>query len=265
METNRIVTAALVGGLTIGAVSTGFVVAQVFSNSGHNYAGQYQNAAQQSPGPSSGMNGAPAASSPSPMPSSMGPMTSMTPSAPANSNVFTDSSLAEFIAKKAGTSLAGRSPQSVPASQAGPLSDQVPAAASIDRQSNTIIFRTSTVSFTVVAIAPDKPDMTFVVAGLANPSIVVPQGARVTVRFVNNDTDEAHGWLITSHKPPFQFGQPDTPAIAGADSGVIGDPVAGNDGANTISFTATSPGSYEYICPMPGHAQMGMDGVFTVG
>jgi rusticyanin len=84
------------------------------------------------------------------------------------------------------------------------------------------------------------------------------------VRFVNNDADEAHGWLITGNRPPFGFGQPVMPAVAGASAGVIGDPDAAGDGADTIGFTAPSAGGYQYICPMPGHAQMGMHGAFIV-
>lgn len=87
---------------------------------------------------------------------------------------------------------------------------------------------------------------------------------RTQVRFINNDTDEAHGWLITEDTAPFQFGQPATPAIAGAYAGVIGDPTAAGDGANAISFTASGTGDYHYACPMPGHAQMGMHGSFIV-
>jgi plastocyanin len=120
------------------------------------------------------------------------------------------------------------------------------------------------VSFTVVAIAPGQPDMTFTVAGLSNPAIIVPRGAQVTVQFINNDTDEAPGWLVTGNRPPFGFGQPATPALAGAFSGVIGHPTVNGDGANTITFTASDPGSYDYIWPMPGHAQMGMHGSFTI-
>jgi hypothetical protein len=87
------------------------------------------------------------------------------------------------------------------------------------------------VSFTVVAIAPGEPDMTFTVAGLANPTIIIPAQARVTVRFINNDTNEAHGWLVTTHKPPFAFGQPATPAIAGGYAG----------GSSTSSRAANVP------------------------
>jgi uncharacterized cupredoxin-like copper-binding protein len=34
--------------------------------------------------------------------------------------------------------------------------------------------------------------------------------------------------------------------------------------AGTIDFTATTPGSYQYLCPVPGHAREGMAGSFTV-
>jgi uncharacterized cupredoxin-like copper-binding protein len=34
--------------------------------------------------------------------------------------------------------------------------------------------------------------------------------------------------------------------------------------AGTLSFTATTAGTYRYLCPVPGHAQQGMGGMFTV-
>lgn len=33
---------------------------------------------------------------------------------------------------------------------------------------------------------------------------------------------------------------------------------------HTATFTATTPGTYHYLCPVPGHAQEGMTGTFTV-
>jgi rusticyanin len=257
MQRNRIITATLAGGLIIGAASTGYVIAQFTSGPGRGYAGQHQDAANGSPGRA-------ASSAPPSTPAgSPGPVAPPDPATP-DGGTFSDSSLAQFIAQRAGTGLAGKAPQSVPASQVKALSGQDPAGASIDSRTGTITFSTATVSLTVVAIAPGKPDMTFTIAGLTDPAIIIPRGARVTVRFINNDTDEAHGWLITGNRPPFRFGQPDTPAIAGASSGVVGDPTAAGDGANTITFTASAAGSYDYICPMPGHAQMGMHGSFTV-
>jgi uncharacterized cupredoxin-like copper-binding protein len=35
-------------------------------------------------------------------------------------------------------------------------------------------------------------------------------------------------------------------------------------GTVTIAFTAVTPGSYQYLCPVPGHAREGMAGLFTV-
>lgn len=245
MAPNRILTIVLAGGIAIGAASTGYVTAQFTSASGH-YASHYQPAAPSSP---------------------MAPSATMPSSSPAGSgsgSTFKDRPLAQFIAQKAGTRLAGKAPQNVPLSQVKALSEQDPAGASIDKRTDTITFHTTTASFTVVAIASGKPDMTFTIAGLTNPAIIVPQGAHVTVQFINNDTDEAHGWLITGNEPPFGFGQPAVPAIAGAYAGVIGDPTAAGDGAHTITFTAGDARSYNYICPMPGHAQMGMHGSFTV-
>jgi rusticyanin len=273
MQRNRILTVALVGGLTIGAASTGYVIAQFASYSGRSYAGQYQNPAGGYAGPASpgtGYTGSPAAGAPATGSPAMGsdpaamPSGAMPSASAGPGGGFADASLAQYIAQKAGTGLAGRAPQSVPAGQVKALSEQVPAGASIDAATRTITFTSAAVSFTVVAIAPGEPDMTFTVAGLVNPTIIVPAQARVTVRFINNDTDEAHGWLVTSHQPPFAFGQPATPAIAGGYAGVIGDPSGGRDGASTVSFSAAGAGSYDYICPMPGHAQMGMHGAFIV-
>jgi nitrite reductase (NO-forming) len=32
----------------------------------------------------------------------------------------------------------------------------------------------------------------------------------------------------------------------------------------TLTFTAGTPGTYRYLCPVPGHAQKGMTGTFIV-
>ena len=180
------------------------------------------------------------------------------------SSGFSSSSLAQSIGQQVGTAMAGLAPQTVSLAQTVKLSDQVPAGASVDRASNTITFTASSVSFTVVAVPPGGPDMTFRVAGLTDPAIVVPQNAQVTVQFINGDNDEAHAWMIVDEQPPFSFYQGKTPAISGAFSGLIGDPAANGQGASNLTFQAGPAGTYQYICPMPGHAQMGMHGAFIV-
>jgi len=177
---------------------------------------------------------------------------------------FSSSSLAQSIGKQVGTAMAGTAPQTVSLAQTRMLGDQVPAGASVDKASNTITFAGSSVSLTVVAVPPGGPDMSFRVAGLTDPTLVVPRSAQVTVQFINGDTDEAHAWMVVSEQPPFSFYQPKTPAISGAYSGLIGDPTASGQGASTITFQAGPAGTYQYICPMPGHAQMGMHGAFII-
>lgn len=174
---------------------------------------------------------------------------------------YSNNQLANSIAKQTGTQLASDSPMYVPASRALALASAVPPGAR--EAGNTITFTSRRVSFTVAAVLPGGPDMTFRIGGLVNPSLVIPAYATVTVEFINADTDEAHGWEVTSTGPPFPF-QIGQPALPGAFARGLGDPTSAGDGAETITFTAGRGGRYQYVCPMPGHAQMGMHGSLTV-
>lgn len=177
---------------------------------------------------------------------------------------FSSPSLAQSIAQKIGTKLAGEAPLTVTPSQIRILGNQVPAGASISKSANQITFSGTSVSFVVESVPANNPDMTFRIAGLINPTVVVPNGARVSVEFINADSDEAHGWLVTSERAPFNFGQSNDPTIPNAAAGLIGDPTPAGHGAITFTFQASPRGTYSYICPMPGHAQMGMHGTFVV-
>ena len=176
---------------------------------------------------------------------------------------YRNDALATQIAQQSGTQLASDSPTYTPLSQVAAASTATPQGASVNKGTNSITFATETVSFTVVSVPPGGPDMTFRIAGLVNPTVVVPKGAAVSVTFINADTDEAHGWEVTAAQPPFQF-QIGAAAFAGAFARGLGDPTAAGDGTETVSFTASKSGNYQYVCPMPGHAQMGMHGAFTV-
>jgi rusticyanin len=174
---------------------------------------------------------------------------------------YSNNQLATSIAQQTGTQLAADSPMYVPASQAQAMASAVPPGAR--EAGNTITFTSSRVSFTVAAVPPGGPDMTFRIGGMVNPALIIPARATVTVEFINADTDQAHGWEVTSTGPPFRFhiGQP---ALPGAFARALGDPTSAGDGAETITFTAGPGGPYQYVCPMPGHAQMGMHGSLTV-
>lgn len=54
------------------------------------------------------------------------------------------------------------------------------------------------------------------------------------------------------------------PSFPGSARWFLGKLTAAGMHAATITFTATTPGSYQYLCPVPGHAQEGMAGAFTV-
>ena len=155
----------------------------------------------------------------------------------------------------------------VSTAQAAADANAVPPGASVDVAGNRLIFTGDTVILTLVAGTNEKNDYAFEAAGLTNPQIVVPAGARVTLRLVNADTDTAHGVLVTTTDTAATTWMPmmtSTVAFPGAAIWALG--VAGSSGAPTAttSFTAATPGTYTYLCAVPGHAQQGMHGTFTV-
>lgn len=163
-----------------------------------------------------------------------------------------------------GRAFAGRATQHESLSRAEADANDVPAGATVDRAANRIRFTTANASMTVVANPPNGRDMAFRIAGLENPTIQVNQAALVTIRFVNGDSDSAHGWLLLD--PVVQLGSEvhGPRAFAGAYAPILGDPTQAGQPVETISFRATTDGSYRYECPVPGHAAMGMQGTFAV-
>ena len=150
--------------------------------------------------------------------------------------------------------------------QATALGGQVPAGAQVSPAANTITFTTSTVRLTILASPSGGPDETFRAAGMVNPHIIVPAGAQVTIQLINGDPDTAHGLVITNGNAaaswmPMMAARP---AFTGSALWFLGDPSAAGVHAGTLTFTAVAQGTYRYLCPVPGHAQEGMTGTFTV-
>ena len=149
--------------------------------------------------------------------------------------------------------------------QAQRLGSQVPAGASIDRPAGTITFTTTSVNLAVLA-SPAMPAESFRIAGMTNPAISVPAGAHVTIELINADQDMAHGLVITpagAARSPMPM-MTAAPAFAGSALWFLGKPTAAGMHAGTLTLTAATPGSYQYLCPVPGHARDGMAGTFTV-
>jgi len=165
-----------------------------------------------------------------------------------------------------GALFANASGPRVSAARAAQLGSQVPAGATLDRAANRITFTGATVRLTVLASPAGGPDETFRIAGLTDPAITVPAGAQVRIEVINADPDTAHGLVITaggntSSSMPMVTARP---AFPGSAVWFLGNPTPAGMYAATLSFTATTAGSYRYLCPVPGHAQEGMTGAFTV-
>jgi rusticyanin len=154
----------------------------------------------------------------------------------------------------------------VSAARAAALGSQVPAGAQVSKAAGAITFTTATVRLTILASPPGGPDETFRVAGLVSPRIVVPAGARVTIQLINADPGTAHGLIVTAGDVSTSWMPMMTarPAFTGSALWFLGNPTSAGLHEGTLTFTAATPGTYHYLCPVPGHAQKGMTGTFTV-
>ena len=152
------------------------------------------------------------------------------------------------------------------AARAAALGSQAPAGAQVSKAANTVTFTTSTVKLAIVASPSGGPDETFRIADLVNPRIIVSAGARVTIQLVNADSDTAHGLVVTAGNLSTSWMPMMTarPAFAGSALWFLGNPTSAGMHEGTLTFTATTPGTYHYLCPVPGHAQKGMTGTLTV-
>jgi rusticyanin len=150
--------------------------------------------------------------------------------------------------------------------QVARLGRQIPAGATVSRAQHSITFSGTTVRLVVLASPAGDPDETFRMAGMVNPAVVVKVDARVSIEVINADPDTAQGLVITasgirSAQMPMLTA---SPAFAGSAVWFLGNPTSAGMHAATLSFTARTPGTYRYLSPVPGHAQQGMTGTFTV-
>jgi rusticyanin len=151
-------------------------------------------------------------------------------------------------------------------SKATQLGNEMPAGTTVDTARHRITFSGASAQLVVVASPSGGPDETFRIAGMVNPTIEVNADTRVRIEVVNADADAAHGLVVTatgtrSSWMPMMTARP---AFTGSALWFLGEPTSAGMHASTFSFTATTPGTYEYLCPVPGHAQKGMLGTFVV-
>lgn len=137
----------------------------------------------------------------------------------------------------------------------------VPRGQTPSAPANTITMTGSVIHLSV--LAGPVPDMfSFVIGGLRNPTLQVPVGAEVVVHFSNIDPALPHSFGVVGGSPPFAAEPPET-AFEGAETPNAH--MGSMPGENaTFSFTASTAGTYWYVCHVPGHATGGMFGKFEV-
>ncbi len=140
--------------------------------------------------------------------------------------------------------------------------------ASIDPTANTVTYMGQTVTLVALASPHGKPNMTWEIDGLVNPTVVVQPAAQLDLVLVNTDWGYMHGFELTTTPPPYPY-----MAMAGvADSFFLMPlpPRTAKDTATATYYTrsasfTTAAGTSRYLCPVPGHAAMGMFGTLIVG
>jgi rusticyanin len=131
---------------------------------------------------------------------------------------------------------------------------------------NTVHYITPHAEIVALGAPPGRPGMFWEVDGKINPTIVVAAKSEITLVFADGDPGQHHGFELTTAAPPYARMAMMTGAVASPGAFIIPvEPPSGNTWhGRTITFTAPSPGTYYYICPVPGHAQQGMWGRFIV-
>lgn len=141
-----------------------------------------------------------------------------------------------------------------------------------DPAAHTVRFSGHEVIIDMTAVQPGHDDGTFEVHDIANPTLVVPQGAVVHLNLVNMDygKDMEHGVIITPAGPPYAYMSmmQTGPGFAGVMPLLpwrnADDLTKADYAAQGTTFVASRPGTYWYVCPTPGHAKKGMYGKFVV-
>jgi rusticyanin len=132
----------------------------------------------------------------------------------------------------------------------------------IDAGANRITLRAPDSSLTVLA-GPEGNMMSFKIAGLTNPEIVVHEGATVRFTIINVDDDMNHDFKVSSKAPPY----PDDPSLGADAAGTVSmrpheDQKPFN--ATELVMQAARTGQGYYLCTVHGHAKAGMFGKLTV-
>lgn len=125
----------------------------------------------------------------------------------------------------------------------------------VSADKKTITFRQKRIALTAVS-GPASDMLSYRIAGLKNPTLVVPEGATLTVRFINTDDDMTHN---------LRFGSQHTASTPSVGTPDLAHRTQSAFRAATVTVRAPEKqGTYYYFCTVPGHAQGGMWGTLRV-
>lgn len=114
----------------------------------------------------------------------------------------------------------------------------------------------------VVRTGPASDMMSYRIKGVRNPNLTVKHGGTMRILFVNTDDDMFHNIRFTAKRPPFETKINTASTVGSAD---LPHKTEKSYSAQQLVVKApAAPGTYTYICTIPGHAVGGMYGVLTV-
>ena len=145
------------------------------------------------------------------------------------------------------------------------LGNQMPYGATMSIKDHRITFAGASVHLVMVATTAHQ-QVGFRAAGLLNPTIVVPQGAQVSIEFINADPRGAQGLVVatgssvTRRVPMMSAAR----AFRGSAMWFLGRATSAGLHKSTMNFTPSTVGDYQYFSAVPGDARHGMNGQFLV-
>lgn len=137
----------------------------------------------------------------------------------------------------------------------------------LNRQKNTITYSGKSIDLVALASPHGKPNMTWEIDGMVNPTVIIPPHATIQVTLVNTDWGYMHGFEVTATAPPYSY-----MSMMDVNSDFLLMPLPERTTKSLTTaeyFTRSghlhlSAGTYHYLCPMPGHAQQGMYGTLKI-
>lgn len=122
-------------------------------------------------------------------------------------------------------------------------------------------------SGTTIDIASEGENLAF-----DKPTLTLTSGQQVTLNFRNTSASQQHNWILVNGGADVASSIATEGLTAGAEANflpsdqsqvIAATPLANGGETTSVTFTAPAPGTYLYICTVPGHYPL-MQGTLTV-